>query len=627
MKTKINNIIWFKLIAIVIPFVFLFLAEVALQVFHIGQDLSLFIEHPENSDYLILNPNISRRYFVKDENSTRGCLEPFKKKKEPGTIRIFVQGSSTAYGFPYENNGSFPRMLQYQFNQNFPNRNIEIINLSITAVNSYTLVDFVDKIIKQQPDAILIYAGHNEFYGALGVGSSGNLGSNPMIVRFGIQFRKLRLGQLFFRLMLRITKPASSDLSETLMKRMAEDQSIKKGSVLYKKGIKQFNQNISKLLGKYQKNNVPVFVGTLFSNLKDQAPFISDSDTKENAEYFFTRAKESEKKHDFAQALQFYTQAKDEDLLRFRAPEAINENIKALAKEFGAILVPVEEDFKSNSLHGIVGNELVLEHLHPNLKGYYLLSTSFYRSLIKHLKFSTDQKVGLPLSFEEIPLTEMDSLFGEYTNLILRSQWPFNEPMPDIDLTGESMPEVLAGGLAVKQINWDESMHKLQKYYLDQKEYKDVFKVSESLALAYPMNLDYQIQAGQFATNVGEYKKALVYYNKAFKRNPNLKILAQCVKAGVSAKAFDRLLSILDSKTVQQLDNPLVAQMKSDIVELQKAEGIQKLRSDNISVLQILTKLYYDFGVYHFAKEYAEKLAQLEPGNSLAIEILKRTNK
>lgn len=627
MKAKTNNTIRFKLITILLPFLFLFLVEVSLHVFHIGQDLSLFIEYPDNSEYLILNPNISRRYFVKDENSTRGCIEPFKKKKEPGTVRIFVQGSSTAYGFPYENNGSFHRMLQYQFNQNFLNKNIEIINLSLTAVNSYTLLDFVDEIIKQQPDAILIYAGHNEFYGALGVGSSGKLGSNPMIVRLGIQFRKLRLGQLFFRLMSRITKPASSDLSETLMKRMAAEQSIKKGSLLYEKGINQFKQNISTLLAKYQKNNVPVFVGTLFSNLKDQAPFISDSDTKENAEYFFTRAKESEKKHDFSQALHFYTRAKDEDLLRFRAPEAINENIKALVNEYGAILVPVEDDFKSSSPHGMVGNELVLEHLHPNLKGYYLLSTSFCKSLTKYFDFSTDQKMVLPLPFEEMPLTEMDSLFGEYTNLILRSQWPFNEPMPDINLTGKSMPEVLAGGLAVKQINWDEAMHKLQKYYLDQKEYKKVFKVSESLALAYPMNLDYQMQAGQFATNVGEYKKALVYYNKAFKRAPNLKILAQCVKAGVSVKAFDKLLPILNSKTAKQLDNPLVAEMKSDCLELETAESTIKQQPENIRVLQMLMKLYYDFRVYHFAKEYAEKLEQLEPGNSLALEILKRKNK
>jgi len=627
MKAKTNNVIWFKLIAIVIPFLFLFLAEFTLRVFNVGQDLSLFIEHPDNPEYLILNPNISRRYFVKDENATRGNIEPFRKKKEPGTIRIFVQGSSTAYGFPYEHNGSFTRMLQYQFNQNFSNRNIDIINLSLTAVNSYTLVDFADEIIKQQPDAILIYAGHNEFYGALGVGSSGNLGSNPIIVRLGIQFRKLRLGQLFFRLISRITKPPSSDLSETLMKRMAEDQSIKKGSVLYKKGINQFKQNISTLLSKYQKNKVPVFVGTLFSNLKDQAPFISDLNTKENADYFYKLAKESEKKLDFTKALNLYTQAKDEDLLRFRAPEAINDNIKALAKEFGAILVPVEENLKSNSPHGLVGNELVLEHLHPNLRGYYLMASSFYKSLTTYFNFSSNQTMREPLPFEEMPLTEMDSLFGEYTNIILRSQWPFNEPMPDIDLTGKSMPEVLAGGLAVKKIKWNESMHKLQKYYLDQKEYKKVFKISESMALAYPINIEYQLQAGQFATNVGEHKKAFVYYKKAFVLNPKLKILAQCVKAGLTAKAFDELLLILDSKKVHQLNSPLIAQMKADIVELQTAEGIIKMKADNIPVLQILTKLYYDFGVYPFAKEYAEKLQLLEPENKLALEILKRTDK
>lgn len=626
MKVKTNYTIWFKLIAVLLPLLFLFLTEVTLHVFNVGQDLSLFIDHPDNPEYLILNPNISRRYFVKDENSTRGNIEPFKKKKEPGTFRIFVQGSSTAYGFPYENNGSFHQMLQYQFNQNFLNENIEVINLSLTAVNSYTLLDFADEIITQQPDAILIYAGHNEFYGALGVGSSGKLSLSPTIVRLGIQFRKLRLGQLFFRLIFRISKKESSDLSETLMKRMAAEQSIKKGSVLYEKGLNQFNQNISALLSKYQKNNVPVFMGTLFSNLKDQTPFVSDLDTKENAEYFFNLAKESENKHNFAQASQFYTRAKDEDLLRFRAPEAINENIKVLAKKYGATLVSVEEDFKLNSPHEIIGKELILEHVHPNLKGYYLLSTSFYKSLIKYFKFTTDEEVVLPLPFQEMPLTEMDSLFGEYTNLILRSQWPFNETMPDINLTGKSMPEVLAGGLAVKKIKWEEAMHKLQKYYLDRKEYKQVFKVSESLALAYPMNLDYQMQAGQFATNVGEHKKVLVYYNKAFVRNPNLKILAQCVKAGVNAKAFNKLLAILDSKSVQQLDNPLVAEMKSDIVELETAEKTIKQHPENIPVLQMLTKLYYDFGVYHFAKEYAEKLKQLEPENSLALEILKRIN-
>jgi len=221
----------------------------------------------------------------------------------------------------------------------------------------------------------------------------------------------------------------------------------------------------------------------------------------------------------------------------------------------------------------------------------------------------------------------MDSLYGEYTNLILRSQWPFNETMPDINLTGKSMPEVLAGGLAVKQIKLDEAMHKLQKYYLDKKQYKDVLKVSESMVLLYPMDLNYQLQAGQFATNLGEYKKALIYYKKAFEIKPDIKILAQIVKAGISDKSFDKLFSILDSESVQHIHNPLVVSMKSDIFELQKSEGILKQQPENKYILQVLTKLYYDFGVSHFANEYAKKLVQLEPGNELALKILKKKNR
>ncbi len=39
-------------------------------------------------------------------------------------------------------------------------------------MNSYTFYDKIDDILKEDPDAILIYAGHNEFYGAPGIGSS-----------------------------------------------------------------------------------------------------------------------------------------------------------------------------------------------------------------------------------------------------------------------------------------------------------------------------------------------------------------------------------------------------------------------------------------------------------------------
>jgi lysophospholipase L1-like esterase len=51
-----------------------------------------------------------------------------------------------------------------------PSDTVEVVNLGIAATNSYAILDFSREIIDQHPDAVMIYAGHNEYYGALGVG-------------------------------------------------------------------------------------------------------------------------------------------------------------------------------------------------------------------------------------------------------------------------------------------------------------------------------------------------------------------------------------------------------------------------------------------------------------------------
>ncbi|MDC2888862.1 SGNH/GDSL hydrolase family protein [Psychrosphaera algicola] len=83
-----------------------------------------------------------------------------------------MQGGSTAAGFPYGRFGSLQGMLEQRFKRTYPHKNIEVINTAMAAVNSYTLMDFVDEIIEIEPDLILIYAGHNEYLGVMGVGST-----------------------------------------------------------------------------------------------------------------------------------------------------------------------------------------------------------------------------------------------------------------------------------------------------------------------------------------------------------------------------------------------------------------------------------------------------------------------
>ncbi|NJM17041.1 MAG: hypothetical protein HC896_18170 [Bacteroidales bacterium] len=151
-----------------------------------------------------------------------GYLQAFKHKKGVDTIRVFVQGGSTAMGFPYMQNGTFDRMLLQKLQYTYPETNFEIINLAITAVNSYTLLEMGKSIVKQQPDAVLIYAGHNEYYGAMGTGSAHNLANIVWLKRMAIKLRGLRTYQLLEN---GITGIAGSRLivqDNALMKAMAK---------------------------------------------------------------------------------------------------------------------------------------------------------------------------------------------------------------------------------------------------------------------------------------------------------------------------------------------------------------------------------------------------------------------
>ncbi len=62
--------------------------------------------------------------------------------------------------------------------------------------NSYTIRDLVPEIIKKKPDLILIYLGHNEYYGALGIGSVESLGTSRFLVNTTLWFNKFKSVEL-----------------------------------------------------------------------------------------------------------------------------------------------------------------------------------------------------------------------------------------------------------------------------------------------------------------------------------------------------------------------------------------------------------------------------------------------
>ncbi len=345
METKNKNTpngspLIFYIILILLPILLLVGLEVSLRIFNYGRNLDAFITLSEEYDnYLFTNPDLPFRYAANMETPPAVSLDGFLKEKPDSTFRIFVMGGSSAAGFPYAYNATFPRYIKRKLEIVFPKINFEVINLGITAHNSYTVADLGNDVLEQSPDLVLVYAGHNEYYGILGVGSTIKFGNSQWLSKLIISLNKYKTYQLLNNLMKKFSSVFASseekiENSETLMSRMIGDNNIPFNSETYHNGVEQFRVNMKEFLLSMKNRRVPVIIGGLTSNLL-QPPFTSltgSKNTKEDS--LFVHGKlELENKHIYRANESFFW-AKEYDAVRFRAPEAMNKTLKSLAEDF-----------------------------------------------------------------------------------------------------------------------------------------------------------------------------------------------------------------------------------------------------------------------------------------------------
>jgi len=620
----------FKIVAVLIPFIILFIAEAGLHLFGYGHNLTLFVEDPQHKDYLVMNRYASEKFFSDPATATIGNSELFRKQKQPGYFRIFVLGESTTIGYPYMHNGSFHRWLQYRLMHTFPDINFEIINLSLTAVNSYTVLDFGKEIVKYNPDAVLIYTGHNEYYGALGVGSTNRISGNAAIVKLVLELREFRLVQLINNAINAAKKKLSSekvDNGESLMKKMAADQEITYQSEAYHRGIKQFENNLNEICQLLAKSKVPVFLSNLVSNEKDLKPMVSATTGKvPSADFAYKQANEAYANGDFDKVKQLFTKAKDLDLLRFRAPEAMNEVIKKITSNIpGVFLVDTKALFEQHSPHGILGNETLLEHVHPNLYGYALLSEAFYQSLKQHKMIAQQWKNEM--SFEqlrrEMPVTSVDSLKGAYEVMLLKQGWPFNQPIPTGYTRGNSFEEQTAAALLAKKVNWNDAMNKLIEYYLKNNNIAGAQKVAEAVMLEYPYDATFYAYAAKFSMNLNDNQKAVVYYKKAFELQPTFEVARDLVLTYLKLDVPEQAMPYVDYLVTNNTSRTNYSFAQQTIRQILKLKALLKTESANINMLNEVAVKYSQIGNKDVAIKYINQALQVNPANRESLNLLK----
>lgn len=158
------------------PLLLLGAIEGAARLFWRDGALPLFITAPVGQGrWLMTNPMVAARWFPELRSPPSPSVEFLLAEKPRNGFRVIVMGKSAAQGFPYPRSGSFARLLRAALTDALPGRDVEVVTLGIAATNSYAMLDIVDEVIAQHPDAVLYYGGHNEYIGALGPGRQSDL--------------------------------------------------------------------------------------------------------------------------------------------------------------------------------------------------------------------------------------------------------------------------------------------------------------------------------------------------------------------------------------------------------------------------------------------------------------------
>ena len=525
---------WFFAVLILIPFIFFIVLELSLRLFSYGKDLPQWVDARRGK--YIINPDVAFRYFNQVKNIPTTIEDIFDQQKKKDAFRVFVMGGSSAAGYPYMPMGSFSRYIRKRLELNYPNTTIEVVNISLTAVNTYTVLDLLPGVLEQKPDLILIYAGHNEYYGALGVGSMESLGTARSFVKLVLYLNKYKTVQLIRNsitgLLSLFNTKNNEDPSGTLMSNMAKDQYISLGSDKYNLGLEQFEANMKEILELIKKSNVPVIIGKLVSNIKDQKPFVSVPTKKySTANQVFKEANHKLSVGYLREADSLFILAKDLDGLRFRAPEKINSIIENLCKEYNVKYVSVDSVFNTASPDGIVGNNLMTDHLHPNIKGYQLMGKAFYEAMEQKGYLPKNQKPRFASSVIDsltkinFMFTDLDSTIGNNKILLLKNDWPFIEKSQIKPKNLLFKPKNFLDSIALEMMNnkisWANAHVNAATAYFKKRNINGFLKHMDILLYQYPIVVEYYDEVALNLLKLQLYDTALKYLSARYKIEPS----------------------------------------------------------------------------------------------------------
>lgn len=554
------------------PLLLLVAIELGLRVFNVGPDLSLF--RPETirgQVYYVMNPSVGARYFSGSAFAPAPSTEYFKVPKPAGTFRIFCLGGSTVVGYPYWHNASFSSFLRERLRRIFPGRDIEVLNLGMTAVNSYTVLDLVRELPMYDPDLIIIYDGHNEFYGALGAGALGRVAHHRWLVLAYTRLVHCRIFLLIREGYVRLREAMRGE-GEALtrgptLELLAGRQLIPTKSALYEDSRLVFESNLKDICSIAREHHIPILLSTQVSNLRNMPPFSSEAPTglATWVRSAFDRHVDSGRKaildqhwsaalvelqaaraidsshawthYAIATCLDLlgrtrearteYVKARDEDQLRFRTSTDFNRVIEEMEDTTTVGVIDMEQVFMGNSTDSLIGNSLIMDHLHPNSFGHFLMGKAYAEAMRRRGVLATpdvwasQDTISDSLLWAYRPVAEIDERIAARRTEILLSSWPFVGH--DTTVSSVSPQDTLgqiAEGVVHQNSGWGDAHEGAIRFYAGRHDWQNLEREYRTLVNLVPLEVLPYLRLGRLYVQQRRFSEARTVFQVSLQVEP-----------------------------------------------------------------------------------------------------------
>ncbi len=354
--------------------------------------------------------------------------QSFARDKGDAT-RVFCLGGSTTYGRPYGDVTSFCGWLRELLPAADPSRRFEVVNAGGISYASYRVAALMEELLEYQPDIFVVYTGHNEF---LEQRTYGRIIAYPDAVRgLGALASRTRLFTAAGRALASLGRPAGEapaqtavvldDEVRTLLDASVGPDAYSRDEALQARVIEHYRYSLARMADMARAAGAALVLVSPASNLRHCSPFKSEpvaglddagrrrweglfetaqqaagegrwrdvlaaleeasaiDDRHAGAHYLRGRALDGSGRYDQAKAA--FERARDEDVCPLRALGTMHEIVAEVARTRDLPLVDFVALVEDRSQHGIPGEDLFLDHVHPTIEGNRLLALEILDTL------------------------------------------------------------------------------------------------------------------------------------------------------------------------------------------------------------------------------------------------------